>query len=119
MERILAIVREESVLDAIQREPGFSDPVRIPADDGAVVRSLIQIAIERVEAVNHIRESSVAIRSPQRNQDSAIVRDSGLHAIPVGQRVDVYTDTVARFPEASLGNSAFCSYGVSSGQEYE
>ena len=55
MQGIGSIVDGERVALAIQRELALGNPVAVAADDGAEVRIVLQVAVERVEAERHVR----------------------------------------------------------------
>jgi len=83
---------------AVECELRVPDAVSVAANERAEKTLVIHVAVGVVVTENHIREFAIAIRHFQRDDRSAIVRDTGFRAAFSGQHIKIDGLAVGVFP---------------------
>ena len=111
MKRIVAVILLELVFHTVETEPGVADAVAIAADQRSEVRPWIrQVTGERVEAKHHVGHSAFAVRRSQRYDDAAIVGDSCLDAVLIGQSKKLDGSPIGHLAEIGLRCLGCCRH---------
>ncbi|CAB4822370.1 unannotated protein [freshwater metagenome] len=89
MDVIPAGVRCHLILRAIQPEGSAADSVGVATGEATKMRVLAKIGFQRVKTEHNVRHPALAIRHFDRDNDSAIISYSHLHApgIPQGEKL--------------------------------
>src|SRR5262249_37448767 len=106
VQRVRAVIRGENVGHAVERKSSTSDAIAVAADQGAKIRTVLEVARERVVAQYDVLITAGAVGGGEKGHDAPVGRHFRLHSVAIAQRVQPHRTATGCCAKGRAGDGA-------------